>query len=82
MLTEWLRNRMHRLELSVMAGMLAVSLAGGQPKPLLAWWGTMYPKFCFAEGFGESAEENRGISERNLDKPLKISFWLAKALDW
>lgn len=35
--------------------------------PLYAWWGTLYPKFCF--------------SERKNGK-LKISFWVAKAFDW
>ncbi len=36
-----------------------------------AWWGTIYPEFCFEEG--EEEEET---------KPVKVSFWLAKALDW
>lgn len=36
-----------------------------------AWWGSIYPEFCF-----EKVEKN----EEN--KPVKISFWLAKALDW
>jgi len=33
-----------------------------------AWWGTMYPEFCFSEGSGDS--------------PRKISFWLAEVLEW
>ena len=37
---------------------------------ITAWWGTIYPRFCFS-----SAEENNG-------EKLKISFWLAQALDW
>ena len=36
-----------------------------------AWWGTIYPEFCF-----EKVEDN------GENKPVKISFWLAKALDW
>lgn len=35
--------------------------------PVCAWWGTIYPKFCF--------------SERKKGR-VKISFWLAKALKW
>ena len=38
-----------------------------QKKPS-AWWGTMYPEFCFSEGSGDS--------------PRKISFWLAEVLEW
>lgn len=38
---------------------------------LYAWWGTIYPEFCFEKG--EDTDET---------KPVKLSFWLAKALDW
>lgn len=42
------------------------------PDPkVYAWWGTIYPEFCF-----EKVEDN------GENKPVKISFWLAKALDW
>ena len=36
---------------------------------LVAWWGTLYPQFCF-EGDPEHA------------KGVKVSFWLAKVLNW
>ena len=35
---------------------------------LTAWWGTLYPKFCFSETASGSE--------------VKISFWLAKVLGW
>lgn len=35
---------------------------------LTAWWGTLYPKFCF--------------SETSSGSEVKISFWLAKVLGW
>ena len=38
---------------------------------LYAWWGTIYPEFCFEKG--EDTDET---------KPVRLSFWLAKALDW
>ena len=41
-----------------------------QPQ-VYAWWGTIYPEFCF-----EKVEDN------GENKPVKISFWLAQALDW
>lgn len=47
----------------------------------LAWWGTLYPKFCFADGVGENAEEKGGENTWNLGNSLKISFWLAKAFE-
>lgn len=46
------------------------SAASRQPQ-VYAWWGTIYPEFCF-----EKVEDN------GQNKPVKISFWLAKALDW
>lgn len=36
-----------------------------------AWWGTLYPEFCFEKG-GDTDES----------QSVKLSFWLAKALDW
>ena len=60
--------------------LVSMILAGGiraqdtfssrDPK-VYAWWGTIYPEFCF-----EKVEDN------GENKPVKISFWLAKALDW
>ena len=45
--------------------------AGDRQPQFYAWWGTIYPEFCF-----EKAEDN------GENKPVKISFWLAPALDW
>lgn len=68
------------------AGILGVVLAGTLPEHIqkiaenrqeqtavTAWWGTMYPKFCFSQ----FPEENKDKKEN-----VKISFWLAQALDW
>ena len=63
---EWLKNRKNRLLVSIFAAMaVAMLVAGGTgyghgSRPL-AWWGTMYPKFCFAE----SREE--AVSYTHLD---------------
>ena len=40
---------------------------------VVGWWGTLYPKFCFSQ-----------VPEENKDQKddIKISFWLAQALDW
>lgn len=43
----------------------------GKDPRVYAWWGTIYPEFCF-----EKAEDD------GENKPVKISFWLAQALDW
>lgn len=45
--------------------------AGDRQPQFYAWWGTIYPEFCF-EKAGDNGE----------NKPVKISFWLAQALDW
>lgn len=59
---------------------LSVKTGEVQNPSFLAWWGTMYPKFCFKitekEKTGESSTETSG------KRRVKISFWLAQALDW
>lgn len=65
-----MRNRKHRMQVSVLAGLLAIVLLGGsvpeQRNPgVMAWWGSLYPQFCFSQ----------------TDHRPKISFWLAKALE-
>ena len=77
---EWLRNKKHRLLVSLCAGMLfAILMTGGAKLPeergSLAWWGTLYPQFCFGE-------KEEGIKEKEESPRLKISFWLARVLDW
>lgn len=75
---EWLRNKKHRMLVSLCIGMLsAIMMTGGgkvsEEKGILAWWGTLYPQFCFEE-------KEEGIKEES--PRLKISFWLARVLDW
>ena len=75
-----IKSRIHILKRTGWAILLvSMILAGGiraqdtfssrDPK-VYAWWGTIYPEFCF-----EKVEDN------GENKPVKISFWLAKALD-
>lgn len=42
-----------------------------EPEQMTAWWGTLYPKFCFSD-----------IPEGEEGKNIKISFWLARVLNW
>lgn len=56
--------------LSLLSGML-ITTAVCQPKPggapVYAWWGTMYPQYCFCQEREDSGE----------DLPVKIDFqWL------
>ena len=65
-----LGNRKHRVQASILAGMLALALLGGSvpgthTPGVMAWWGSLYPQFCFSQ----------------TDQKPKISFWLAKALE-
>lgn len=80
-----LRQKKHRILLSAGAGMLAAALCAGNSieepaRPVQAWWGVMYPGFCFARPVSDGGEEDQKDGENNRD--IKISFWLAKALDW
>lgn len=44
-------------------------------KPLpVAWWGSLYPKFCFGKICTEEKED--------MEIRPKISFYLAKLFDW
>lgn len=47
--------------------------ASAQAPVCLAWWGTLYPEFCFS---GTDRGKTADAPER------KISFWLAKHFDW
>lgn len=65
-----LGNRKHRIQASILAGMLVLALLGGSvpgshTPGVMAWWGSLYPQFCFSQ----------------TDQKPKISFWLAKALE-
>ena len=60
-----LRNRKHRVQASILAGMLALALLGGSvpgshTPGVMAWWGSLYPQFCFSQ----------------TDQKPRISFWL------
>lgn len=81
----YLRDRKNRLAVSVLAAVLAAFLTvsapgrGGEPR-VLAWWGTLYPEFCFSKG--EELEEVEMDGHEDQGRRVKISFWLAKALNW
>lgn len=52
----------------------AATIADRTDTGLLAWWGTMYPRFCFSEIPGE--EETGQIKDGNRE--VKISFWIER----
>ncbi|MDO4339456.1 MAG: hypothetical protein Q4C91_15430 [Eubacteriales bacterium] len=87
MLTKWIKNRINRIFISIIIALTAVFLAAGKipsasfGHPATAWWGTMYPGFCFSERPGKSSSPGKN-SEGSEIAGRKISFWLAKALDW
>ena len=74
-----------RLVLSAAAGILAAALTAGDIRlparpaaPVQAWGGFIYPPVRFARPDGDGQEEKK----EDQEKDMKISFWLAKALDW
>lgn len=81
---DWLKKRKNRIILSAAAGIMAAVLsAGGFRLPdtaAQAWWGSIYPDFCFARPL-QTEEENKE-KDQTAENKVKISFWLAKALDW
>lgn len=80
-----LRIRGNRFWLAVLTGILITGLSGrisvkAETRNVTAWWGSIYPEFCFCEP--QKTDENTVEIKENGQKPqLKISFWLAKALD-
>ena len=75
-------RRQNRLLFSLAEGMLSASLlcggAWGSPqKNVMAWWGSIYPEFCFSETDRYNTDGEKILPEQ---KP-KISFWLAKAFE-
>lgn len=73
-----LKNKKHRFYIALAAAGLAFFLAAAFPAehlpepsagtPALAWWGSIYPEFCFAE-----KPEEEGVK-------IKTSFWLVELI--
>ena len=59
--------------------------AAAEGPVLLAWWGTIYPDFCFVNGEMAGAKEGRE-SKREIQgqraQGRKIGFCIAKLFDW
>ena len=75
-----------RLSVSLAAGLAGILLAVTVPDRMqqivqkkqeqavvTAWWGTLYPKFCFSRFPAENKDKKDDI---------KVSFWLARVIDW
>lgn len=87
MFTKWIKNRINRFFISIIIALTAAFLMAGNTysaafkHPVTAWWGTMYPGFCFSEQPGKTSSLGKDSEESALPG-RKISFWLAKALNW
>lgn len=72
----YLKSKKHRFYITLTAAAAVAFLSAASPEPslppppsgpaALAWWGTLYPGFCFAD---QPKEEGAKI---------KTSFWLAE----
>lgn len=77
-----MKNKKNCLLFSLAVSLAAVSISAFSPREpgdgyALAWWGTLYPRFCFSAPVREEESRTEDIREK-----VKISFWLAKAFDW
>lgn len=77
-----MKNKKNRLLFSLAVSLAAVSISAFSSREpgdgyALAWWGTLYPRFCFSAPVREEESRTEDIREK-----VKISFWLAKAFDW
>lgn len=80
-----IRNKKHRIAISLLTAAAVVLLTASIPNTsggpgILAWWGTLYPKFCYSQ-IAPSSEEEAAGRDRS-ESHVKISFWLAKAWNW
>ena len=74
----YLKSKKNRFYIALTGATLTALLAAALPEkhlpeppaeaPVLAWWGSIYPEFCFAE----KPEEEGG--------KIKTSFWLAELI--
>lgn len=86
----WLKNRGNRLMVSLLAGLAGAVLLAGmpavkEPGGMMAWWGTMYPKFCFAEMPEDDADEEiAGDENTNPNEmqggQMKTKLWILEFL--
>ena len=72
----------NRLFFSVVAGLIAATLLCGMlcnssQRNVMAWWGSIYPEFCFSELNYNGTDVEKNTAEQSP----KISFWLAKAFE-
>ena len=75
-----LKKRKNRLLAAFLA---AVLLTGMRDMKLddrqMAWWGMLYPEFCFSQG---KNSEQRVEQDENAKIPhRKISFWILSFID-
>lgn len=77
----FIRDIKKRIFTSGVIGMLICVLMSGvfDQKMPLAWWGILYPEYCFME---VNTNKDEIEQERNTPEKIKISFWLAKVFDW
>ena len=69
---DWKRRGVLALAVSFMAAFLLNPCEAEKMPPALAWWGILYPRYCFSE---TETNGNQG------EKP-ELSLWVAEALDW
>ena len=84
---DFFREKKHRVLISVLAaitaaGIISVLPCQGERKiPYMAWWGTLYPGFCFSE---IPEDETEKVSESGQEHPqevqIRTSFWLAELI--
>ena len=90
----WLRKRRWRAVLAATAGMVIVLSVSGTgetgktvsvPVQYTAWWGTLYPKFCFAQKPDEAKNEKdeagkipgeSGSGQSTMK--IKKTFWIKR----
>lgn len=89
-----IRKIKSRILVSIVSGMLisVLFLRDVEQQMSLAWWGWLYPEYCFMEAeksdsdSRENVETGQAAGEKSREEVtksgIKISFWLAKVLDW
>lgn len=81
-----IRDWKKRAIISILAGIVFCAgweygLTKENPQ-LMAWWGTMYPEFCFATGSTDAKKDSgKGGKAQESNGELKISWWIWEQME-
>ena len=76
----WLKKTKNRLLAAFLTAVLLTGVGDLKlPDRQMAWWGMLYPEFCFSHG--KKSEQREERDENTKIHHRKISFWILSFID-